>query len=405
MERKSSQPRALVIGGSVGGLFAAHLLRSIGWNVAVFERATGDLGDRGTGIGTREELFAVMRRIGLRTDASIGLDVLGRIELGRDGGILHELPVSAITSAWSRIWRPLRQALPDDCYIGGKALIRVEPHAGHVTAVFDDGSLATGDLLVAADGLRSTVRARLLPEIKPRYAGYVAWRGVVEARQIAPALHEMMFHRMVFGFPDGELMLSIPMPGPRDERCCHFVWFRPVPENALIELCTDSSGRGHGIAIPPPLIKPELITAIKRNAGDLLAPQLTALVNGTAQIILQPIFDLESSRIAFERVALVGDAAFVARPHVATGVMKAAIDAEALTDALAIHDNDVTAGLNRYDRERRPYGAWLVERGRHIGGYFEAIDVEPRQRAETLMREYGAAGIVRSRPIAARAPG
>jgi 2-polyprenyl-6-methoxyphenol hydroxylase-like FAD-dependent oxidoreductase len=173
MKQKSSRPRALVIGGSVGGLFAAHLLRSIGWDVAVFERAAGDLGDRGTSISTRE-VFAVMRRIGLRTDASIGVDVLGRIGLGQDGSILHELPISAVTSAWSRIWRPLRQALPDDCYTGGKALIRVEPHAGHVTAVFNDGSLAKGDLLVAADGLRSTVRAQFLPKIKPRYAGYVA---------------------------------------------------------------------------------------------------------------------------------------------------------------------------------------------------------------------------------------
>ena len=295
--------------------------------------------------------------------------------------------------------------MPDDCYTGGKALIRVEPNAGHVTAVFDDGSFAMGDLLVAADGLRSTVRTQLLPEIKPRYAGYVAWRGVVEAQQIAHALHELVFHRMVFGFPDRELMLSIPMPGQHGERCCHFVWFRPVTENELLELCTDSSGHGHGVSIPPPLIRAELIATIKSDACDLLAPQLAALVNGTAQIILQPIFDLESSRIAFERVALVGDAAFVARPHVATGVMKAAIDAEALTDALANHGNDIAAGLIRYDRERRPYGAWLVERGRHIGGYFEAIDVEPRQRAETLMREYGAAGIVSSQPIAARAPG
>ena len=64
-----SKPRALVIGGSVGGLFAAHLLRAAGWNVAVFERARDDLGDRGTGIGTRDELFAVMRRIGLAADA------------------------------------------------------------------------------------------------------------------------------------------------------------------------------------------------------------------------------------------------------------------------------------------------------------------------------------------------
>ncbi len=109
---------------------------------------------------------------------------------------------------------------------------------------------------------------------------------------------------MVFGFPDGELMLSIPMPSPRGEgrRACHFVWFRPVAESALAGLCTDESGRRHGVSIPPPLIRSELIAALKRDADALLAPQFAALVNGTAQIILQPIFDLESPRIAFGRV-------------------------------------------------------------------------------------------------------
>ena len=133
-----------------------------------------------------------------------------------------------------------------------------------------------------------------------------------------------------------------------------------------------------------------------------LAPQLAALVNATAQIILQPIFDLESPRIAFGRVALIGDAAFVARPHVATGVMKAAIDAESLVAALSAGAGDVPAGLERYNGERQPYGASLVARGRHIGAYFTAGHDEPRQRIETLMREYGAAGIVGEQPIAAR---
>jgi len=87
------QGRALVIGGSVGGLFAAHLLRGAGWDVAVFERAPDDLGDRGTGIGTREELFALMRRIGLAADASIGIGVDGRVGLDRHGHVISELPV------------------------------------------------------------------------------------------------------------------------------------------------------------------------------------------------------------------------------------------------------------------------------------------------------------------------
>ena len=403
MERTLARRRALVIGGSVGGLFSAHLLRATGWDVAVYERAAGDLGDRGTGIGTREELFAVMRRIGLPAGISLGIDVAGRIGLDRDGGVLHDMPVRAVNSAWSRIWRPLQQALPDACHAGGKTLSRVEPQADGVIAVFDDGTRAEGDLLGGADGLHSTVRAQFLPGLVPGYAGYVAWRGVVEATELPPELHGLLLHRMVFGFPDGELMLSIPMPAPRGEagRACHFVWFRPATEEALAGLCTDQSGRRHGVSIPPPLIRPELIATLKHDAGALLAPQLAALVNGTAQIILQPIFDLESPRIAFGRVALVGDAAFVARPHVASGVMKAAIDAESLADALA--GSDVPAALEQYNRERQPYGAALVARDRHIGAYFAAREGDPRRRSETLMREYGAAGLVRDRPIEARA--
>jgi 2-polyprenyl-6-methoxyphenol hydroxylase-like FAD-dependent oxidoreductase len=345
----------LVIGGSVGGLFAAHLLRAAGWEIAVCERAAGHLGDRGTGIGTRPELFAAMRRAGIAMpaslsaslSASLGIDVLGRTGLSLDGGVVHELAVLAVTSAWSRIWRPLRQALPDALYHGSTALIGIEQRAHGAIGIFADGARHDADLLVAADGLHSTVRTQLFPDLAPRYAGTVAWRGVVEPHQLAPGLHELMFKRMVFGFPDGELLLSIPMPVPQGqpgERCCHFVWFRPADETALAALCTDASGRSHGRSIPPPLIRPELIAGIRRDAAALLAPQLAALVNGAAQIILQPIFDLESPSIATARVALVGDAAFVARPHVASGVMKAALDAEALADALAASPDDGTRG-------------------------------------------------------------
>jgi 2-polyprenyl-6-methoxyphenol hydroxylase-like FAD-dependent oxidoreductase len=202
----------LVIGGSVGGLFAAHLLQDIGWDVTVFERTAGDLGDRGTGIGTREELFAVMRRTGVATDASIGIGVEGRVGLGGDGRVSHELPVRAVTSAWSRIWRPLRHAWPYERYAGGKTLVGIEQSNENVSAMFSDGSRVEGDLLVGADGLHSAVRAQFLPELAPRYVGYVAWRGVVEADALSPELGALVLHRMVFGFPDGELMLSIPMP-------------------------------------------------------------------------------------------------------------------------------------------------------------------------------------------------
>ena len=240
------------------------------------------------------------------------------------------------------------------------------------------------------------------PAAAPRYAGYVAWRGVVDEAAAAPALRELLFHNMLFGCPDGELMLSIPMPAAgADSRRCHFVWFRPVDESALPDLCTDESGRRHGVSIPPPLIRSDLLVALKRDARHQLAPQLASLVSATSQIILQPIFDLESPRIAFGRVALLGDAAFVARPHVASGVMKAAVDAETLANMLAA-GADVASALERYDAERQRYGAWLVARGRHIGRLVAQRGGGARARIETLMREYGSAGVVAREPIAAR---
>jgi 2-polyprenyl-6-methoxyphenol hydroxylase-like FAD-dependent oxidoreductase len=154
-------------GGSVGGLFAANLLRSIGWDVVVFERSAGDLASRGTGIGASEALFAVMRRVGVRLDPSIGIPVRSRLCLDRGGNVIAEVPTGDITTAWARIYRSLKHALPAEHCHFNLAVKRVDQDAHGVTAEVTDGSRVTGDLLIAADGLDSTVRRQVLPEIAP----------------------------------------------------------------------------------------------------------------------------------------------------------------------------------------------------------------------------------------------
>jgi 2-polyprenyl-6-methoxyphenol hydroxylase-like FAD-dependent oxidoreductase len=120
---------------------------------------------------------------------------------------------------------------------------------------------------------------------------------------------------------------------------------------------------------------------------------------------LQPIWDLESPRIAFGRVAVVGDAAFVARPHVATGVSKAALDVQCLADALA-QTGEIGAALARYAQEREPQGHALVARGRHLGVCIrpahEAREATPDHAARiaVLLHEYGAAGMTSAQPPA-----
>jgi 2-polyprenyl-6-methoxyphenol hydroxylase-like FAD-dependent oxidoreductase len=381
--------RALVVGGSLAGLFAANLLRSAGWEVAVFERTGTDLAARGAGLGTREELFAVMRRIGIVFDETIGVHVYSRLGLDRQGGAFCEVPIHSITTAWELVYQALRKALPASCYHAGMRLERLEARMRASVAFFSDGSRAEADLLVGADGIYSTVRNQLLAHVKPRYAGYVSWRGVASQDDVPAVFRQTVSHHMNFCFPEGEMALSVPMPAGRSQ----FSWFRPVEYPVgLREICTDGTGHCHGDSIPPPLMRRELVAQLKASAHVLLAPQIAALVAVTPQLILQPIFDLESPRMAFGRTVLIGDAAFVARPHVGTGVTKAALDAQCLADALSATGGDVDAALERYERARLPAGRELVARGRYLGAYLEGAN---RHRdPAVVMREFGSAGTI-----------
>ena len=129
-----------------------------------------------------------------------------------------------------------------------------------------------------------------------------------------------------------------------------------------------------------------MIAAVKAAAHALVAPQVAEIFARCEQPFFQPIFDLESPATVFGRVALLGDAAFVARPHVGAGVTKAALDAASLADA--VRAGDVAAGLERSQREQVSFGRALVRLGREEGAYLSA-QLKPREHrsARELKRD------------------
>jgi 2-polyprenyl-6-methoxyphenol hydroxylase-like FAD-dependent oxidoreductase len=373
--RLAKTKRALVIGGSMSGLLAALALTRRGWDVAVHERVAEPLAGRGAGIVAQPELKTALRALGLDAGPDLGVEVPTRVMYARDGRVTHRLDFAQTMTAWDRVFHLLKAALPEASYHRGKELQRVEQGAG-VTAHFADGTTAEGDILVGADGIRSTVRQQYLPELTPRYAGYTAWRGLVPEQDFPPSLHAQLFEDFSFCLPSNEQMLGYPVAGPdndlrRGHRRYNFVWYRPASESEqLPRLLTDETGRTHALSIPPPLIAREVVAQMRAEGKDVLAPQFNAMLSLCALPFLQPIYDLEVPHMAFGKVAVLGDAAFVARPHVGAGVAKAAEDALALADALEA--NDIENGLKQFEAARLPRGNKIIERARRLGAYVQA---------------------------------
>jgi 2-polyprenyl-6-methoxyphenol hydroxylase-like FAD-dependent oxidoreductase len=389
-------PRALIVGGSLGGLFAANLLLRAGWDVHLFEHSRENLIGRGAGIITHPELFTCLARLGIAIDEGFGVDIPERIAFDRSGRVIGTLALKQCLTTWGRLYELLRGSFPSDRYHLGHTLQRVDSRSAGVVATFANGFTASGELLIGADGIRSAVRAQILTAARPRYAGYVAWRGLADESRLTRSTHADLFPKFAFSLAEREHMLGYPVAGFRrstrvGERCYNFVWYRPADEHgALTALCTDVNGRQHHMSVPPPLIRPAIVEAARRASDDLLAPQFSEVVRCAPQPFFQAIFDLDSSQITFGRIALLGDAAFVARPHCGMGVTKAAGDAMMLDDALRAADNDVPAALLQYELVRQRFGAAVVAHGRDLGSYLEGQDTEEARQhhtAEAVMRE------------------
>jgi 2-polyprenyl-6-methoxyphenol hydroxylase-like FAD-dependent oxidoreductase len=383
--RKAGKRRALIVGGSMSGLLAALMLRRAGWDVDVFERVESELAGRGAGIVAQPDLIATLRRLGI-DPTDLGVEIATRKILDPSGGVASEFECPQVLTAWERVYRLLRDAFPRERYHRGRGVTGFVQSQTSVVAHLSDGGTLEGELLVGADGLRSTIRQQCLPELVPRYVGYVAWRALIAEAAFPAPIHGELFNYMTFCLPPGEQCLGYPVAGPDNDlrpghRRYNVVWYRPADERAeLTCLLTDEKGTLHTISIPPPLIRREAIAQMRAAAERLLAPQFREVVRLIDEPILQPIYDLETPRMAFGRIAIIGDAAFVARPHVAAGVAKAADDAAALAAALDVEE--VEPALRRFEAERLPIGRRIIERARHLGAYLQATQTaEERARS------------------------
>lgn len=366
--------RAAVVGGSIAGLGAAVALRRIGYDVTVHEQSPGALSSRGAGLVLQPEVELLLTTFDVVDPARIATSCRERQYLRRDGTAETSLAMPQRFTAWNALYRHLRQAVPADRLRHGQRVVGVEDEPDGATVRFADGEAETVDLVVAADGWGSSVRRALLPGVEPVYAGYVAWRGVADERDLPASVVEVLADRFTFfDTPDGGHCLCYLVPGADGEladgaRRLNWVWYVQVDDGpGLRRQLTDARGAERALSVPAGSASAAFSADVRERAHAVLPAVLAELVAGTREPFVQAIIDLESPQMAWHRVCLVGDAAFVPRPHTAAATAKAAGDVLALAAALSERGpGDEPAALRAWEPGRLEQGRALAAYGRRL---------------------------------------
>jgi 2-polyprenyl-6-methoxyphenol hydroxylase-like FAD-dependent oxidoreductase len=363
--------RALICGGSIGGLFCAAMLRRAGWDAVVLERSRSELSGRGAGIVTHDLLIDLIRLAGAET-GNLGVQVTERVAFDLNGSRVATLPLPQIVTSWDRVHSLLRALMPEGSYRLDQAISSYRQDTDAVTLQMEDGTTHTADLLVGADGFRSAVRAQMHPLVQPRYSGYVVWRALAPEADLPDRVSSRVFDPFGFFLPSGTQIIGYPIAGPGNDlrpghRRYNFVWYSPVAADDLADMLTDATGQRHDVTIPPPLVRDAVLAQMQDFARAHLPAPFLEILARSERPFFTPIYDLLSPAFAEGRVALAGDAACVARPHVGMGVTKAAGDAEALARALTV--GTVPDALQRYSNERQAASRIAHETAQRLGGF------------------------------------
>jgi 2-polyprenyl-6-methoxyphenol hydroxylase-like FAD-dependent oxidoreductase len=366
--------KVIVVGGSVGGLFAAVLLQQAGWQIALYERSVLGLGGKGAGLVAQPDVSRILHEIGREDVLHSGVIARERIFLDRQGNIIHTVRTPQAQMSWDLLFEAFLSKLPNHCYRRGVRVMTAIDDGHAATVMLEDGTTDSGDLILGADGIGSSIREFVAPGSLPLYAGYVAFRGLAPETLMPAESRDTLLGRFTFYNAKRMQMLGYLVAGSGGsidpgERRYNWVWYRALTANQLAGVLTSEAGERRQYSVAAGSLSEATRQELVESAASQLPKVWALLVEREPNPFVQAIFDYEAPAMVKGRIALLGDAAFIVRPHTAMGVSKVAGDAMTLRDCLA-QAGSIPEGLARYEKLRRLEGHEIAQYGRQLGASF-----------------------------------
>jgi 2-polyprenyl-6-methoxyphenol hydroxylase-like FAD-dependent oxidoreductase len=369
-----SKLKVLIAGGGIGGITSVLALRARGIECQLFEQAPA-FGQVGAGLQVSSNAARVLLKLGL----GAALKKVATYPEGRDyrgwddGERLYYTPLGQRAEAHfgAPYYAAHRADLLDVLLSGlgqhgfrlGSRIERVDQDKAGVTITLADGSSESGDILIGADGIHSTVRAQLFGKELPRYTGNVAWRGLVPAERVA---------HLDLGSVVG-------------------VWMGPNRSIVQYYVSAGKTFNWIGISRSAPPARESWLAEGK--VEDALAEYdgwhktIRTIIGATPKVLRQALYDHEPlPDWQVGRVVLLGDAAHPMMPFYAQGAAQSIEDAYVLAGCIAAMQDRPLEALARYVKLRQPRTAWMQGLSRKEEELYQMTDAAAIRERNAKMR-------------------
>lgn len=336
-----------IVGAGIAGLTTAIALKQRGIDTVIFE-AVPEIKGIGAGIALAANAMKALQKIGIAGDVIKAgsllpsftiYDANGRIINTTDSRSAGEkYGLENLTIHRAALHEVLLSKIDPKCIHTGKRLTDIEQKEDSIVLYFEDGSMHTASYLVAADGIRSAVRQKMLPAAVPRYAGYTCWRAVIDNGLFnLNETSETWDSRGRFGL--------VPL---KENKLYWFACINAPQEDKRMKHFTTGDLYRHFASFHYPV--PQVLKATQDE-----------------QLVWNDIIDLKPvSRYAFGNILLTGDAAHATTPNLGQGACQAIEDAVILADELVQHANTVQA-FRSFEKRRIKRTHNIINVSRKIG--------------------------------------
>ncbi len=365
-----------IVGGSIAGCSAAILLGRLGAEVSVLERASHMLLGKGAGIVLPENLIQQCIHLDLFDNNIPPLPISTRTLTVKDekfdhsGKQIWQQPIDVVALNWSDVYFNLYKRIPNNSYCYKEEIISASETNNICHVETSQGKKYTFDLLIAADGIDSIVRKKILPQYSSDYTGYVAWRGVTNMPELGqykipegfmPCYVYKNGHLLIYPIPASDYQTS-------GTKLLNWLIYEEFDSNALEKLLVDNNGIKHSASLPPRSLTAEHLKHLKQFSDRVLPRNIAEIIHKTEKPFLQIILDGQVPHYAKSRICFVGDAATILRPHSGSGVLKSINDSINLSKILECsEESDLVTALQAWDVSQKTIAHQQVSLAKTLG--------------------------------------